>query len=140
MSVLIVLILASLAVGLTFLAAFIWSVRSGQYEDTLTPAMRVLLDDAPAQTTPNQKLALETPEPRPRGDETTWLAPVPPHPGPLPWERGNRRQSQSDPMIPAAGGSTIQGKDQGEGGRVISPPSIPLTISVNPIKMPSNKL
>jgi cbb3-type cytochrome oxidase maturation protein len=48
MSVLIVLILASLAVGLTFLAAFIWSVRSGQYEDTLTPAMRVLLDDAPA--------------------------------------------------------------------------------------------
>ena len=45
MSVLIVLILASLAVGLTFLGAFIWSVRSGQYEDTLTPSMRMLLDD-----------------------------------------------------------------------------------------------
>ena len=50
MSVIIVLILASLTVGLIFLGAFIWSVRSGQYEDTLTPALRVLLDDAPART------------------------------------------------------------------------------------------
>jgi len=47
MSVIIVLILASLTVGLIFLGAFIWSVRSGQYEDTLTPSLRVLLDDAP---------------------------------------------------------------------------------------------
>ena len=46
MSVLIILMLVSLAVGLTFLGAFIWSVRSGQYEDTLTPALRVLLEDA----------------------------------------------------------------------------------------------
>jgi len=49
MSVIIVLILASLTVGLIFLGAFIWSVRSGQYEDTLTPSLRVLLDDAPLQ-------------------------------------------------------------------------------------------
>lgn len=49
MSVIIVLILASLLVGLIFLAAFVWSVRSGQYEDILTPAMRVLLDDAEIQ-------------------------------------------------------------------------------------------
>ena len=46
MSVIIVLILASLTVGLIFLGAFIWSVRSGQYEDTLTPSMRMLADDA----------------------------------------------------------------------------------------------
>ena len=46
MSVIIILILASLTVGLIFLGAFIWSVRSGQYEDTLTPAMRVLADDS----------------------------------------------------------------------------------------------
>ena len=54
MSVVIILMLASLAVGLVFLSAFVWSVRSGQYEDTLTPAMRVLLDDAatPAQSPP----------------------------------------------------------------------------------------
>jgi cbb3-type cytochrome oxidase maturation protein len=47
MSVVVILILASLTVGLGFVAAFIWSVRSGQYEDTVTPPMRVLLDDAP---------------------------------------------------------------------------------------------
>jgi cbb3-type cytochrome oxidase maturation protein len=45
MSVVIVLILASLIVGLIFLGAFIWSVRSGQYEDTLTPSMRILTDE-----------------------------------------------------------------------------------------------
>ena len=45
MSVIIILILASLAVALTFLGAFIWAVRSGQYEDTCTPAMRVLAED-----------------------------------------------------------------------------------------------
>lgn len=45
MSVIILLILASLAVGLVFVLAFVWSVRSGQYEDTLTPAMRVLAED-----------------------------------------------------------------------------------------------
>ena len=45
MSVIIVLMLASLAVGLIFVGAFVWSVRSGQYEDTLTPSLRVLADD-----------------------------------------------------------------------------------------------
>ncbi|MGC9940827.1 MAG: cbb3-type cytochrome oxidase assembly protein CcoS [Verrucomicrobiota bacterium] len=45
MSVIILLILASLTVGLISLAAFVWSVRSGQYDDTFTPAMRMLLDD-----------------------------------------------------------------------------------------------
>ena len=46
MSVVIILILASLAVALLFLAGFVWAVRSGQYEDTLTPSMRVLADDS----------------------------------------------------------------------------------------------
>ena len=44
-----ILILASLAMALLFLGGFIWSVRSGQYEDTSTPSMRVLLDE------PNQE-------------------------------------------------------------------------------------
>lgn len=30
-----------------FLLAYIWSVRSGQFEDTCTPAMRMLSDDKP---------------------------------------------------------------------------------------------
>ncbi len=45
MSVIFILILASLAVALIFLGAFIWAVRSGQYEDTCTPAMRMLTDE-----------------------------------------------------------------------------------------------
>jgi cbb3-type cytochrome oxidase maturation protein len=45
MSVVIILILASLLVGLVFLGAFVWSVRSGQYEDTSTPSLRMLADE-----------------------------------------------------------------------------------------------
>ena len=45
MSVILILILASLAVALAFLAGFIWAVRSGQFEDTCTPAMRILSED-----------------------------------------------------------------------------------------------
>lgn len=45
MSVIPILILASLAMALVFLGAFVWSVRSGQFEDTTTPSMRVLLDE-----------------------------------------------------------------------------------------------
>jgi cbb3-type cytochrome oxidase maturation protein len=52
MSVIIILMLASLAVGLVFVGAFVWSVRSGQYEDTLTPGMRVLADDAAMPASP----------------------------------------------------------------------------------------
>jgi len=52
MSVVIILMLASLAVGLVFVGAFVWSVRSGQYEDTLTPSMRVLLDDTTTTNVP----------------------------------------------------------------------------------------
>jgi cbb3-type cytochrome oxidase maturation protein len=48
MTAIYVLLPLSLLVALGFLAAFIWAVRSGQYEDTCTPAMRMLLDD-PAQ-------------------------------------------------------------------------------------------
>ena len=57
MSVVIILIVASLAVALLFLAGFVWAVRSGQYEDTLTPSLRVLAED-PAP--PNQKTISET--------------------------------------------------------------------------------
>ncbi len=48
MSVLVLLIFASLAVAATFLIGFIWAVRSGQYEDTCTPSMRVLIDEPTA--------------------------------------------------------------------------------------------
>lgn len=46
MSVILILILASLAMALLFLGGFIWAVRSGQFEDTLTPSLRVLTDES----------------------------------------------------------------------------------------------
>ena len=45
MSAIYLLIPISLGVALFFLAAFIWAVRSGQYEDTCTPSLRILGDD-----------------------------------------------------------------------------------------------
>ncbi len=63
MPVILLLIFASLGIALTFLAGFIWAVRSGQFEDTCTPSMRVLAEEpipkrkatAPAaQPTPNK--------------------------------------------------------------------------------------
>lgn len=45
MSVLVLLLIASLLVALIFLGAFLWAVRNGQFDDTFTPAWRVLSDD-----------------------------------------------------------------------------------------------
>jgi cbb3-type cytochrome oxidase maturation protein len=53
MSILILLIFASLGIATAFLVAFIWAVRSGQYEDTHTPSMRVLVEDLSATRTRN---------------------------------------------------------------------------------------
>jgi cbb3-type cytochrome oxidase maturation protein len=52
MTVIVLLILASLALALTFLACFIWAVRSGQFDDTYTPSMRVLTEED--SSTPNR--------------------------------------------------------------------------------------
>lgn len=56
MSVLIILIFASLIVALGFLAAFIWSVKAGQYDDDYTPSVRMLLDDQVKTNTTNDKI------------------------------------------------------------------------------------
>jgi cbb3-type cytochrome oxidase maturation protein len=45
MNVILILIPVSLAFAGAFLLAFIWSVRNGQFEDTDTPAMRILGED-----------------------------------------------------------------------------------------------
>ncbi|NOZ03978.1 MAG: cbb3-type cytochrome oxidase assembly protein CcoS [FCB group bacterium] len=44
MNALILLITASLFVAIGFLITFLWAVKSGQFEDTHTPAFRILLD------------------------------------------------------------------------------------------------
>ncbi len=45
MGVLPILIIASLFVAICFLVAFLWAVKNGQYEDSYTPSIRMLLDD-----------------------------------------------------------------------------------------------
>jgi cbb3-type cytochrome oxidase maturation protein len=45
MSALFILIGISILVAGGFLAAFLWSVKSGQYDDDYTPSVRMLFDD-----------------------------------------------------------------------------------------------
>ena len=45
MLIITVLILISVAVALIFLIAFFWAVKSGQYDDTYSPSVRMLFDD-----------------------------------------------------------------------------------------------
>lgn len=59
MSVIFLLIPLSLAFAGAFLAAFIWAVRSGQYEDTCTPSMRLLMDEPINERSPNKSIAKE---------------------------------------------------------------------------------
>jgi cbb3-type cytochrome oxidase maturation protein len=47
MSIIFLLIAASTVVALVFLALFVWAMRTGQFEDDRSPAVRILGDDAP---------------------------------------------------------------------------------------------
>ncbi len=47
MTVIYVLIALSLSMAVGFLVAFLWAVRTGQYDDTHTPSMRMLFDNRP---------------------------------------------------------------------------------------------
>lgn len=60
MNVIVILLGASLTLALSFLAAFLWSVHRGQFDDTVTPALRMLHDDdvsskKPDTSEPNEK-------------------------------------------------------------------------------------
>jgi cbb3-type cytochrome oxidase maturation protein len=45
MGVIVLLIIACIIFAGGFLAAFLWAVKSGQFDDPYTPSMRILLDD-----------------------------------------------------------------------------------------------
>ena len=45
MSVILVLVAFSVMLAGGFLAAFFWSVRNGQYDDTYSSSVRILFDD-----------------------------------------------------------------------------------------------
>ena len=45
MSVIIILIVISILVAVFFVGVFIWAVKTGQYDDTYSPSVRMLFDD-----------------------------------------------------------------------------------------------
>ena len=51
MSVIIILLVASVSVAAIFLVAFLWGVKSGQFEDDFSPSSRILFDDKPSPST-----------------------------------------------------------------------------------------
>jgi cbb3-type cytochrome oxidase maturation protein len=52
MGIIILLISISLCIALLFLAVFYWSIRSGQFDDTYTPSIRMLFDDPSSKDKP----------------------------------------------------------------------------------------
>lgn len=45
MTIIIVLVIVSLSLAIGFLIAFLWAVKSGQFDDTYTPSIRILMDN-----------------------------------------------------------------------------------------------
>jgi cbb3-type cytochrome oxidase maturation protein len=50
-NVVVLLVVAGGAVAGGFLVAFVWAVRSGQFDDTATPPLRVITEDARSSAT-----------------------------------------------------------------------------------------
>lgn len=58
MSVIIILLTASLSVAGFFLGAYLWSVKTGQFDDDYSPAVRILFDnDEPQKGKHNNHLS-----------------------------------------------------------------------------------
>ena len=64
MSVIILLLIASITVAAAFLGAFLWSVRKGQFDDEVSPPVRMLFDDKPSLP-PEQIEPLKSTSPKP---------------------------------------------------------------------------
>lgn len=47
MIIIALLIGISLSIALLFLGIFFWNIKSGQYDDTYSPSVRMLFDDKP---------------------------------------------------------------------------------------------
>lgn len=56
MSAIFILIGFSILVASGFLIAFIWSVKSGQYEDDYTPSVRILFEDKVPEESSNKNI------------------------------------------------------------------------------------
>lgn len=56
MSVIIILLIASISVASLFLFAFLWSVKTGQFDDENASASRILFDDKPLDVSKIKKI------------------------------------------------------------------------------------
>lgn len=45
MSVILILVVLSMLVAGSFLGAFLWAIKRGQYEDTYSPSVRILFEE-----------------------------------------------------------------------------------------------
>jgi cbb3-type cytochrome oxidase maturation protein len=52
MIIIVLLIGISLSIALVFLLLFLWSMKSGQYDDTYTPSVRILFDNRKKEANP----------------------------------------------------------------------------------------
>jgi cbb3-type cytochrome oxidase maturation protein len=63
MSILVYLLPAALFLGLLWLGAFLWSLKSGQYDDLDGAAERILFDDEESPPPPDRERPGAGPEP-----------------------------------------------------------------------------
>ncbi len=69
MSVIIVLVIIGVFVAGGFLVAFVWAVKSGQYDDTYSPSVRMLFDDThpvDAPTVPDKGKTVKVKKAKPK--------------------------------------------------------------------------
>ena len=55
MAIIVLLISISLLIAIGFLISFLWNMKSGQYDDTYSPSVRMLFEDKKKNTTVNQE-------------------------------------------------------------------------------------
>jgi cbb3-type cytochrome oxidase maturation protein len=88
MSVIVLLIVAGGSVAAGFLGAFVWAVRSGQFDDTCTPAIRILFEDGGRAL-----MAVGLPPEGGRHGTNEYLPPE----GAIEYSRGFRLQAEENP-------------------------------------------
>lgn len=55
MEIIFILLPIALVLAFFFLAAYVWAVKSGQFDDTTTPAYRILIEDSDSTRTSSEK-------------------------------------------------------------------------------------
>ncbi len=62
MNIIVLLIAISLTIAILFLGSFLWSMRSGQFDDTYGPSVRMLFDDKKVKQDPQKDIDQRQPD------------------------------------------------------------------------------